>query len=85
MFVHKNESIMFHVERKEKTKALEMISRLYSSYDSKVHDDVYEDFRYQIESKSTGGDDEVKPNLIQTLTGRDYRVATWLSCFLAVA
>lgn len=44
-FVHRNESIHFHVVRGEKEQAMQMIRKLYPTYDNEVHELVYEELR----------------------------------------
>ena len=65
-----------------------MISKLYSSYESNVHEDIYKDMRTQIENKkkeNSQSEDEFQPNAYEALTHKDYRKATWMSSFLTIA
>lgn len=80
LFVHRQESIHFHVVRGEQEKAMVMIRKLYPDYNNLIHDQVYEELREALVSGS-------KPTITNadTLCGREYRSATWVCLMVALA
>lgn len=80
-FVHKSDSLAFHVSRDEKDEAMQILDRLYSAESHHTRHQVWKQMRHHY--KEANSSQEEAPGLLVSVCHKDYRMATLVGCSVA--
>ena len=80
-FIFRHDSVNFHVERGQKPQAMAMLRKLYPDQE----DSTIEKVLVELQTQLTTPSDSESPGMAQALCDKEYRVATWVVLFIALA
>lgn len=83
IYFHKEDSLNFHVVRKEQGMAMEIIKKVYPQLDEFQRQKVYNELERQL-TEDTGTESK-QVTIGETMCGKELRGSSWMCIFLAVA
>lgn len=91
-FIHRYDSIMTHIRKGEKEKALVLLKRVYPNQSDFNYGVIYQSLAKSMGidemNVTAGGEDKGESQEVgfaETICGKEHRGATWICIFLAVA
>lgn len=90
-FLHKYDSVMTHIRKGQKDKALVLLKRVYPNHDDFTYGVIYHNIAKSLgvgDDSKTGSEAPQAPTeagFAETVCGKEYRASTWVCIFLAIA